>query len=120
MSTFNTHSLHITEFEWHKSPPDEWWFLVNVRMRQVVPEVHVRTPYLPVVAWVPRLPECISRGLDIDHALVNIKEALQGCLESYLESGSIPWLPESDVPARQPFEEDRSVKIVVKRRTLSA
>ena len=107
MTTSSANPLHIPDAKVETPPPDEQWFLVRVRLRRI--NFHV-------VAQCQHLPECMEYGCTIDEALANIKAALHGCLEAYLATGPIPWLPESDVPARQPFEEERSVLIVVKRR----
>ncbi len=61
--------------------------------------------------WVEasNLPGCCSQGDTIEEALENIKEALEGVIECYLErDGKIPW---ADVP--ETLEPGTIVKQVV-------
>lgn len=46
-----------------------------------------------VVARCPVLPGCISQGRTREEALVNIREAIELCLESAAEEG---WTPPDD------------------------
>ncbi len=43
--------------------------------------------------FATRLPGCASQGNAIAECKQNIREALRGCIECYLETGRIPWLP---------------------------
>jgi predicted RNase H-like HicB family nuclease len=40
-----------------------------------------------IVAECPSIPGCVSQGKTEDEALANIREAIQGCLESRAENG---------------------------------
>lgn len=45
------------------------------------------------------LPGCVSQGDTLGESTANIKEACQGLIASYLESGKeIPWLDKYEVP----------------------
>ncbi len=68
--------------------------------------------------YVPGLPGCASQGDTIEEALENIREALKGCMESYLEHDEvIPWVrnedkslrEDSDDPANEVWELKRHV-----------
>ena len=48
------------------------------------------------VSHSPSLPGAVSQGDTADEALVNLHEAIAGCIESYLEEGEeIPWVREA-------------------------
>lgn len=51
-------------------------------------------------ALAPCLPGVASQGETQEEAVANITEAFRGVAESYLESGTIPWLetPDEDKP----------------------
>lgn len=60
-----------------------------------------------ISASVLNLPGCSSQGDDLASALDNVREALEGCLESYVARGlPVPWRDSSqdDIP---PFSEER-------------
>ncbi len=60
--------------------------------------------------YVPQLPGVMSEGETVEEALHNIREALQGTLESYKADGmKVPWI--ESIEPRQPNEKAKWVLV---------
>lgn len=67
-----------------------------------------------ISAVVLNLPGCASQGGTIEEAMANVREALEGCLVAYAESGQpTPWKSMRDCgfARRPPFTELRSLEV---------
>ena len=65
-----------------------------------------------ISAIVLNLPGCGSCGDTIEEAMANVREALDGCIECYLESGEkIPWRTDWRDDAGRPFTELRCIQL---------
>jgi predicted RNase H-like HicB family nuclease len=54
------------------------------------------------ISECPSIPGCVSQGKDLNEALVMIKDAIEGCLETRKELGMSLYLPTYEVEVAIP------------------
>ena len=73
---------------------DFGWVVIEPKRRFRTLAIVQTDPDGGVFAYAPALPGAVSQGDTLEEVLRNLREALAGCIESYLSAEeNIPWVP---------------------------